>query len=35
MLPVMLSVAFLILLLTLTLNTKKKSSRPGGAQRGS
>ena len=35
MLPVMLSVAFLLLLLALALNTKKKSNRPDGAQLGS
>ena len=32
MLPVVLSIAFLILLLALTLNSKKKSNRPDDAQ---
>ena len=32
MLPILLSVAFLILLAALTLNSKKKSNRPDGAQ---
>ena len=32
MLPILLSIAFLILLLALTLNSKKKSNRPDDAQ---
>ena len=32
MLPIVLSVAFLILLVALTLNSKKKSNRPDDAQ---
>ncbi len=32
MLPIVLSVAFLILLVALTLNSKKKSNRPDNAQ---
>ena len=32
MLPIVLSIAFLILLLALTLNSKKKSNRPDDAQ---
>ncbi len=35
MLPAILSVAFLLLLLALALNTKKKSNRPDRAQQGS